>query len=200
VTRTLDAALPGPGAAFSAPPRADAEAAPFAHDVETVYGDHAAFVWRTLRALGVPAAQIDDAVQDVFVVVHQKLDTFRGPARIQTWLFEIARRIASHYRRAAGRAGRNDSLEVATGIASNGGTFEEASRNEAAALVVAVLAELDDAKRELLVLVELEQVPVPEVAAFLNIRLNTAYSRLRLARRAFAAALARRRTHPGDRR
>lgn len=179
-----DLALPCP-AALAAP--RDETCATF----DAVYAEHARFVWRTVRALGVPPAAVDDAVQDVFVVVHEKLATFCGPAKIQTWLFEIARRIASHYRRAAGRDGRSEPIEAAT-AAAEGGTFEEAARNESAALVIAVLGELDDAKRELLVLVELEQVPVPEVAAYLGVPLNTAYSRLRLARRAFMTALARR--------
>ncbi|HTJ42424.1 MAG TPA: sigma-70 family RNA polymerase sigma factor [Kofleriaceae bacterium] len=160
-------------------------------DFDAVYAEHAAFVWRALRALGVAPAQLDDAMQDVFVVVHQKLESFDGEARLTTWLFAIARRIASHYRRAAGRAARSEAVDHE--IASETSTFEETSRREAAALVTAILAELDDDKRDLLVLVELEQVPVPEVAAYLGIPLNTAYSRLRLARRAFDAALARRR-------
>ena len=182
MSRTLDTALP---------PLTDEAASP---DVAAVYVEHAAFVWRSLRALGVPAAHVDDALQDVFVIVHRKLAGFRGPARIQTWLFEIARRIASHHRRAAGRAQRTEPIDEAAPIEAAASTFEEASRNEAAALVVEVLGELDERKRELLILVELEQVPVPDVAAFLGVPLNTAYSRLRLARKAFADALARRRT------
>jgi RNA polymerase sigma-70 factor (ECF subfamily) len=181
VSRTLDTALP---------PLSEEMAVP---DVETVYVEHAAFVWRSLRALGVPQHQVDDALQDVFIVVHKKLAGFHGPARIQTWLFEIARRIASHYRRAAGRAQRTEPIDEAAPIADTASTFEEASRKEAAALVVEVLADLDEAKRELLILVELEQVPVPEVATYLHVPLNTAYSRIRLARKAFADALARRR-------
>jgi RNA polymerase sigma-70 factor (ECF subfamily) len=186
VTRTLDTTdLPGARSPVSVD-----------HDVrldfDTVYTAHAAFIWRSVRALGVPVAHVDDAVQDVFVIVHRKLETFRGPAKIQTWLFEIARRVASQYRRSAVRDGRSDSIDAATGIAGPGGTFEAAARNEAATLVVSVLEELDDAKRELIVLADLEQVPIPDIAALLEIPLNTAYSRIRLARKAFAAVFARR--------
>jgi RNA polymerase sigma-70 factor (ECF subfamily) len=194
VTRSFGADLGGAAAAaLAAPP--DARIAP---GFDEVYAAHAAFVWRTVRALGVAPAHVDDAVQDVFVVVHQKLGEFRGPARLETWLFAIARRVASHYRRAAGRARTEalDAIDETAAIASAAGTFEEASRREAAALLTAILAELDDDKRELLVLVELDQVPVPEVATYLGVPLNTAYSRVRLARRAFEAALARRRGEP----
>jgi len=182
VSRTLDTALPPISQEIASP------------DVESVYVEHAAFVWRSLRALGVPQHQVDDALQDVFIVVHKKLASFRGPARLQTWLFEIARRTASHYRRAAGRAQRTEPLDDAAPIEDSASTFEEASRKEAAALVVEVLAELDERKRELLILVELEQVPIPQVAEYLHVPLNTAYSRIRLARKAFTEALARRRT------
>lgn len=195
VSRNADLVL-APGAAFAAP-RDDGKAKPAVHDFDAVYAEHAAFVWRTLRALGVSTAQLDDAFQDVFVIVHRKLDSFHGPAKLRTWLFEIARRVASHYRRSAGRAGRAEPLDEAAAISAVENTFDEASRREAASLVLDILGELDDAKRELLVLVELEQVPVPEVATMLDIPLNTAYSRLRLARRAFAAALARRRAGGG---
>ena len=186
MSRTLDTAL--------SPLSASEDESVGSASVEEVYAEHAPFVWRSLRALGVPPASVDDALQDVFVVVHRKLATFRGPARLQTWLFAIARRVASHYRRAAGRAQRTEAIDEAAPIVDTASTFEEASRNEAAALLVEVLAELDDAKRELLILVELEQIPIPDVAAHLRVPLNTAYSRVRLARKAFTAALAKRRT------
>jgi RNA polymerase sigma-70 factor (ECF subfamily) len=186
VSRTFDTALP--------PLSASEDEGVGSRSVEEVYAEHAPFVWRSLRALGVPPASVDDALQDVFVVVHRKLATFRGPAQLRTWLFAIARRVASHYRRAAGRAQRTEAIDEAAPIVDTASTFDEASRNEAAALLVEVLAELDEAKRELLILVELEQLPVPDVAAHLDVPLNTAYSRLRLARKAFTAALAKRRS------
>ncbi|MEZ5243449.1 MAG: RNA polymerase sigma factor, partial [Acidimicrobiales bacterium] len=59
-----------------------------------VYRAHHAYVWRCLLRLGVDAATVDDAVQDVFIVVHRKLDDFEGRAAVKTWLFAIARRVA----------------------------------------------------------------------------------------------------------
>jgi RNA polymerase sigma-70 factor (ECF subfamily) len=69
--------------------------------------------------------------------------------------------------------------------------FELASRNDQLGLLAKALAELDEAKREVFVLAELEEMPVPEIARALEIPLNTAYSRLRAAREAFEQALAR---------
>ena len=45
---------------------------------EVVYDQYFDFAWRNLRRLGVPPAQLDDAVQDTFVVVHRRLAEFEG--------------------------------------------------------------------------------------------------------------------------
>ena len=127
MSQTCDTALPVPLVAAAVDEQS--------HTVEAVYAAHAGFVWRSLRALGVPAASLDDALQDVFVVVHKKLGDFHGPARVQTWLFEIARRVASHYRRAAGRAQRIEPIDETTLAvpAAHGARSRKASRKEAAA-------------------------------------------------------------------
>jgi RNA polymerase sigma-70 factor (ECF subfamily) len=159
---------------------------------DEVYRAHARFVWRTLRTFGVAEAQLEDALQDTFVVVHRRLGEFGGRARVQTWLFAIARRVASQYRRASGRAERRQGEEDATALAASDDTFAALSRAEAAAAVAAILERMDEDRRVVFALVELEQVAVPEVARLLGLNLNTTYSRLRLARRDFEAAIARR--------
>jgi RNA polymerase sigma-70 factor (ECF subfamily) len=159
---------------------------------ESVYQQHVRFVWRTVRSFGVAEAQLEDAVQDVFIVVHRRLAEFAGRARIETWLFAIARRVAGAYRRTAMRkSDRNDAIDDVV-LAAADDTFAALSRAQAAAAVAAVLDSFDDDKRIVFTLVELEQMSVPDVAELLGINLNTAYSRLRLARRAFEAAVAKR--------
>ncbi len=176
-------------ATVAAPAAAAAVAAP---GFEEVYQTHVRFVWRTVRAFGVAEAQLEDAVQDVFVVVHRRLPEFAGRARVETWLFAIARRVAGAYRRTASRkTDRQDAIDEGT-LASADDTFAALSRAQAAAAVAAILDTLDEDKRLVFTLVELEQLSVPDVAALLELNLNTAYSRLRLARRAFEAAVARR--------
>jgi RNA polymerase sigma-70 factor (ECF subfamily) len=160
---------------------------------DAVYAAHVGFVWRVLRTFGVPEAQIEDAVQDVFVVVHRRLAEWQGKAAITTWLFAIARRVASTHRRRADRHTREltDELSGAQ-VDDRAGVvdpFAELSRAQAAATVLAILEQLDHDKRVVFVLVELEQLSVPEVARILELNLNTAYSRLRLARQAFEAAV-----------
>ena len=63
-----------------------------------VYEAHFRYVWRCLRSLGVHDAHLDDALQDVFVVVQRRLAEFDGSAQLRTWLYAIALRIARKYR------------------------------------------------------------------------------------------------------
>lgn len=152
---------------------------------DDVYAAHFAFVWRVLRTFGVPAAALEDAAQDVFVVVHRRLPEFEGRAAITTWLFAIARRVAGAYRRKDN--GRTEPL--ADEPPGTTDTFAAFSRAQATATVMAILDTMDEDKRIVFALVELEQLSVPEVARMLDLNLNTAYSRLRLARVAFEQAV-----------
>ena len=153
---------------------------------DEIYEAHFAFVWRVLRTFGVPEPGLDDAAQDVFVVVHRRLPEFEGRAAVTTWLFAIARRVAGAHRRKAGRA---EALVLVEEPAGTSDTFAALSRAQAAATVMAILDTMDDDKRVVFALVELEQMSVPEVARVLELNLNTTYSRLRLARRAFELAV-----------
>jgi len=153
---------------------------------DEVYAAHAPFVWRVLRTFGVAEAQLEDAMQDVFVVVHRRLPEWQGRAAITTWLFAIARRVASTHRR---RGGGDRTEALVDEPAGTTDTFADMSRAQAAATVEAILHQLDEDKRIVFALVELEQLSVPEVARLLDINLNTAYSRLRLARHAFELAV-----------
>jgi RNA polymerase sigma-70 factor, ECF subfamily len=154
---------------------------------DDVYARHFAFVWRVLRTLGVPEAGVEDAAQDVFVVVHRRLCEFEGRAALTTWLFAIARRVASAHRRKGAARAYDEPLDDDPAGAAD--TFAAFSRAQAAATVMAILDTMDEDKRIVFALVELEQLSVPEVARMLEINLNTAYSRLRLARHAFELAV-----------
>ena len=167
-----------------AAPLTDAVATP---SFDEVYASHVGFVWRVLRACGVPAEQLEDAAQDVFVVVHRRLRDFEGRASITTWLFAITRKVATRHRRKPAAPQLPPSEQVAGPDA-----FDHVARSEAAATIAAALDQLDEDKRIVFALVELEQVSVADVARMLDINQNTAHSRLRLARAEFAAAVRRR--------
>jgi RNA polymerase sigma-70 factor (ECF subfamily) len=161
-------------------------------EIYEVYFD---FVWRSLRRMGVQDSMIDDATQDVYMVVHRRLPEFKAEAQIKTWLFSIVLRVAQNYRRAALRraahlADAPGQIEGAADAESKG-PLELAARQEAAKLLHALLEQLDDEKRSMLILVDLEEMTVVEAAEVLSINVNTAYSRLRSARAAFEEAIVR---------
>ncbi len=186
VARDGSAVRAAPTEQMSAAHAFERTSVPAVPSFDEVYSAHAAFVWRILRTFGVSDAQIEDAVQDVFVVVHRRLPEWEGRAAITTWLFAIARRVASAHRR---RGGADRTELLVDEHASGADPFAAMARAQAAATVLGILKSLDDDKRTVFALVELEQLSVPEVARMLDINLNTAYSRLRLARHAFELAV-----------
>lgn len=161
---------------------------------EEAYAETFDFVWRNAIRLGVPRAWIDDVVQDVFVVVHRQLPAFEGRSSLTTWVFTILRRTAKDYRR---KAGNNPAVHIAfesTNDLANdeiSGPHETAARRQAIRTLHDLLNQLDDEKREVFLLAELEQWAAPAIAEALSIPVNTVYSRLRLAREQFAAGVAR---------
>ena len=150
-------------------------------------------VWRGLRKLGVPEASIEDAVQDVFLVAHRRLADFEGRSSIKTWLYGIVLRVAKDHRRTQVRhAHRVERLAQLLSVSAPEQTpIEEAERREANQALHAILAELDEAHREVLVLVEVEGFSVREASAVLQLHLRACQRRLRAAHAAFEKKLAR---------
>jgi RNA polymerase sigma-70 factor (ECF subfamily) len=203
VARHLGIVLPTScaGAFVVAEPATDdtADAAPAT--LAEVYREYFPFVWRMVRRLGVADAQAEDAVQDVFIVVHRRLADFEGRSSVRTWLAGIVRRIARDYRRtsarkpALGRAQADLPVEeLSTGHAS---PEDNVLATEAAKLLHELLDTLDDEKREVFVLAELEQWSIADIAEATGVKINTASSRLRLAREAFEHAAERLRARDG---
>jgi RNA polymerase sigma-70 factor (ECF subfamily) len=150
------------------------------------------FVWSSAKYLGVGPDAIDDIVQDVFMVIHARLHTQQHPDAMRSWIYGIVRRTVSTHRRSnRARTGLEARWEQsrATSPATPLQLTERAAQVE---LLAAILAELDEPKREVFVAAELEEMTVPEIAEAFEIPLNTAYSRLRAARQAFEDRLAQR--------
>src|ERR1700722_8443188 len=82
----------------SAPESPGAPALAELPSLESLYDTYFAFVWRSVQRLGVPASQVDDVVQEVFLVVHRKLASFEGRSSLKTWLYGIALRVARAHR------------------------------------------------------------------------------------------------------
>jgi RNA polymerase sigma-70 factor, ECF subfamily len=159
--------------------------------LEGVYREHFKGVWRVLRRVGVVEAQLDDAAQDVFLVVQRRLGELEHGAPLRSWVFGIAVRVASEYRRRAARWRTEPFSEGVSEASQSPARLTELQ--ESVQLLHELLGELDESKRVVFVLSELEQLSAPEIAAVLGVSSNTVSSRLRSARARFAAALARRR-------
>lgn len=150
---------------------------------EEIYKKEFAFAWRTMRGLGVEPAYIDDAVQDVFIVVHRRLSDLRPGISTRSWVFGIVRRVARDYRRSQKRKGVRVSLHENLMSGAELGPHESASRNQALKIVEEFAGTLDEQRRAIFVLSELEQMPVSEIAATLGLNPNTIYSRLKVMKR-----------------
>jgi RNA polymerase sigma-70 factor (ECF subfamily) len=151
------------------------------------------YVCWTLRRLGVRERDLEDVAHDVFIVVHARLVEYDPARPLRPWLFAFAYRVAGNYRRAARHARELlDDADTTEGAADDRPAPDEvAAAAQARALVIRALDAIEIDRRAVFVMHELDGCPIPEVAATLGIPLNTAYSRLRLAREEFHAAVQR---------
>ncbi len=156
-----------------------------------VYELHFQYVWRCVRSLGVAQPSVDDAVQEVFLVVQRKLELFDGACELRTWLYAIVVRIVRRYRAEAARtAQRRATSEEAHRADASADLRREVETNEQLALASKALNTLDDTRREVFVLACVEGMSAPEIATVTGAPLNTVYSRLRSAKQQFEQAVA----------
>jgi RNA polymerase sigma-70 factor, ECF subfamily len=158
-------------------------------DFEAIYREHHDFVWRSLYHLGVHESAVDDALQEVFLVVHRRLVDFDGRTSLRNWLYGIARRVASDHRRRAQRVRAR--LVVVRDPDAHPAPEVAFGRFSAAEDVKRFLDDLDDDKREVFVLAEIEGMTAPEIAEAIGANVNTVYARLRAARLRFERKRAR---------
>jgi RNA polymerase sigma-70 factor (ECF subfamily) len=150
-------------------------------DFDSVYTQNVRFVWRVLRGMGVPDGLVEDAVQDIFVVVHRRLPEFDGRHSVRTWLFAIAYRVSRDHLRRARRSRDQELFEHRVAHAAPM-PEESAARSEALRVVSELLDQLDDDKRIVLLLADVEGMTAQEIAAATGVGINTIYTRLRRAR------------------
>lgn len=154
-----------------------------------IFREHHDAVARWVRNLGIHSADVDDAVQEVFVVAYRRLPDFSGPGNVRAWLFSIVRRVCSNYRRGRARAdARRLGLERPL---SPRAPDEELMRSEAFETMQGFLDRLDSSHRMVYLLAEVEGMRAPEVADALGIRAQTVYSKLRTARSKLKKMIAR---------
>lgn len=145
-----------------------------------VYERHYDFIWRSALRLGAPADAAGDVVHDVFLVVARRLPEFEGRSSIKTWLFAIVVRVLQRRRRDLARHLRR--VEAVQQAAEAAPKRDAYARSEAAALLHRLLSELDEDKRIVFILSELEGMTAKEIGAAFGVKEATVYSRLRAAR------------------
>lgn len=158
-------------------------------DPATVVREHAGFVQRVLRHLGVMEQQLDDASQEVFLVVCRRLDAFEGRSSVRTWIYSICRNVAHAAQR------KRTTREVLSSEPPEPHVQAQQDAElwvkEAHAQLLAALAALDEDQRMAFVLYELEELTMEEIASAVGAPLTTCYSRLKLARTKVQAAVRR---------
>lgn len=152
-----------------------------------IFDEHARYIWRTLRHLGIPEADTPDLCQEVFVIVHRRLPSFEGRSSLRTWLYGICIRVASEHRRRPHVRRETPLSEPALEVHERQETAPDSSLERRSA-VEHMLATLDEDKRQVVVLYEIEGFSMKEVAEILECPLQTAYSRLHAARALMLAA------------
>ncbi len=165
-----------------------------------LYRAHFAYVWQTARRLGVTPQEVDDVVQETFLAAHRLLGSYEPQGSERAWLFSLAFRVVQHHRRSHRRrpelsedAMSFDSLPGPSASAPDRG----AETSERVRILEEILDRLEPDRRAVLILAELEEKSLGEIAELLGINVNTVASRLRLAREHVEAALARHRARDG---
>jgi RNA polymerase sigma-70 factor (ECF subfamily) len=168
-------------------------------DLQSIYASHRNFVWLTLQRMGVRRPDLEDVFQDVFMIVHRRLDSYRRDAKLSAWLYGIClRSVARHRRRAFRRRERPDGVELGdqkagpyAWHAATRGPDEPLQEAERRARLDRLLGALDADHRAVVVMYEIEELGCAQIAALTGIPVGTIHSRLHHARRKLAAAARR---------
>jgi RNA polymerase sigma-70 factor (ECF subfamily) len=146
-----------------------------------IVDDYGVQVWRTLHYCGVHSADIQDLCQEVFLVIHRRIAEFEGRSSLRTWIYQICIRVAAGHRRKA--RFRYEQVVAETPDCAVAPTQADAL-DDARMLdrLFVILNGLEQCKREVFVLYEMEEQSMSEIAEALNCPLRTAYSRLEAAR------------------
>ncbi len=161
----------------------------------TLYERYFAFTWRALRYLGVPQGLLDDAAQELWVVVHRRYAEFEGRSDVKTWLFGIAINVERNIRRVERRRGSQVPLPAEL-CASRGDPMSASEEKEAWDVVLAFIDTLDETRREVFAANLVEGLSAAETAAITGLSLETVYNRVRALKRSFATWVEQHRGEP----
>lgn len=166
----------------------------------TVVKAHLPFVWRVLRRRGLSPTEADDAAQQVFMVLHRKIDAVNEGAE-KAFLFRTAHLVAQDVYRARRRdlERTDDGADTETLSSSAANPEDLLDRSQARAVLDMLLAKLSEERRTVFVLYELEQMELAEIAEVMETPVGTVASRLTRARADFQKELERYRARTGAR-
>jgi len=148
------------------------------------------FVWRLLRRIGVPESDADDAAQQVFISVSQRIDDIRSGSE-RAFLFSTALHVGSRARRGRARQREDFGVDLDEQPDSTPSPEDLVDRRRARELLDSLLEEMPLELRVVFVLYEIEQLTSVEIADVVGTPLGTVASRLRRAREDFTARVAR---------
>jgi len=147
-------------------------------DWKGFYEEHFDLVWRLLARFGAPEGDLEDLAQEVFVIAHRKLPTFRWEASPKTWLFTVCRRVAANARR---RSQVRRAALLLLGRAAASPDLPDPGVAMARRDVERLLSRLSELQRLTVLLREVDGMSVPEIAEIFGCPEATVWSRLRLA-------------------
>ena len=155
-------------------------------DLAELYRAHAGFVWRLAQHLGAPPGDLDDIVHDAFLIAHRRRHDFDPSRPARNWLFGITNNLVKRARTGQRRDATRLRPVPADDVQGNlPGADDLVLQEEGYALLQGFMKTLPDDQRDVFMLHDLESMSAPEVADTLGVKLNTVYSRLRLARKRF---------------
>jgi len=164
--------------ATQAPADATATAA---EQLSLIFAEHSPFVWRSLRRMGVKPADLDDMVQEVFLVVYQRIGDYQERDRVRSWLYAICMHVSSAQRRKVARRREDVTHEPPERLLA-ATQLQRVEDREALAFGQRLLSLLPPDQREVFMLYEVEHLSMAQIAEAVGCPLYTAYSRLRVAR------------------
>jgi RNA polymerase sigma-70 factor (ECF subfamily) len=159
-------------------------------ELRAVHEAHADFVWATLFRMGVREADLPDMLQEVFVVVHRRIESFDAGGKLTSWLYGICRKVAAAYRRRPHNKRELLTGEMPQDLRSAATSEDELEARQAQWTLERVLGAMDVDRRATFVMYEIDGLSGEAISQLLEIPVGTVYSRLHAARREFESALA----------
>lgn len=187
MTQTQKQALEGQALSPPPPPSFD-----------DIYASECSYVWNCLRRLGVQSRDLEDVVHDCFLIANRRLVDYDARRPLRPWLYGIALRVASDYRKSARNRREVLSAEPPEADGSPARPDEELSAEQNRELVLEALDSLDFKNRVIFVMHDINEHTMAEASEELDLPAATLYSRLRVARDQFTAAVQRIRRRRGD--